>query len=209
MSESFDIDVKLREDGGKGASRRLRRTGMVPGIVYGGHKDPVMISVPHNELVHHLEHEAFYSHVLDLTLSGSTEKVVLKDLQRHPAKPFVTHVDFQRVSASERIRMHVPLHFVNEKVCPGIKKGGTVTHSLNEIEVTCLPRDLPEFIEVDMSGVDTGHTVHVGELAMPKGVDLVQTLDKDAPVVSIHGSRGMGEEMEGEGEGEGEVPAAD
>ena len=196
MSESFELDVQSREDGGKGASRRLRRGGRVPGIVYGGHKDPVMISVAHNELVQHLEHEAFYSHVLDLNAGDLAEKVVLKDLQRHPAKPFITHVDFQRISADEKIRMHVPLHFVNENLCPGIKKGGTVTRNINEVEVSCLPGDLPEFIEVDMSTVDTGHTVHVGELVVPGGVELVHTLDLDAPVVSIHGSRGIGEEAE-------------
>lgn len=189
MSIGFEIDATSRDDAGKGASRRLRSTGMVPGIVYGGHKDPTMIAVKHNELVHHLEEEAFYSHVLTLNLDGQAESVVLKDLQRHPAKPFVTHVDFQRISAEETIRMHVPLHFINEDVCPGLKMGGTASHNINEVEVICLPRDLPEFIPVDMAQVEIGQTIHVSEMVMPEGVELTHTLDPNAPVVSIHGAR--------------------
>jgi large subunit ribosomal protein L25 len=194
MSVSFDLDAQPRVDAGKGASRRLRNAGQVPGIVYGGHKDPEMISLAHNILLQHLEHEAFYSHILDLKLNGEEQKVVLKDLQRHPSKPFVTHIDFQRISAEEKIRMHVPLHFVNENVCVGLKKGGTATHNINEVEITCLPKDLPEFIAVDMSFLDTGETIHVAELQMPEGVELTHSLDPDAPVVSIHGIRGTEEE---------------
>ena len=220
MSNAFDVDAQTREDAGKGASRRLRRTGMVPGVLYGGDKDPQLIAVNHNELTQHLENEAFYSHVLDLNLAGNSEKVVLKDLQRHPAKPFLTHVDFQRISEAVKIRMHVPLHFINEDVCPGIKKGGIVTRNINEAEVICLPKDLPEFITIDMSHVDMGQSVHLGEMILPAGVELSHTLDLNAPVVSIHGARGMEEEVEegeeliegegevegeGEGEGEGEI----
>lgn len=207
MGESFDINAKVREDGGKGASRRLRRTGMVPGILYGGHKDPQMITVAHNELAQSLEREAFYSRVLDLSLDGNTEKVVLKDLQRHPAKPFVTHVDFQRISADDKIRMLVPLHFINENTCPGVKMGGIVTHNINQAEVVCLPKDLPEFIIVDMADMGIGNSVHLGELTMPEGVELSHTLDTAAPVVSVHGARGTDEELEGEAEGEREGEA--
>jgi large subunit ribosomal protein L25 len=206
MSASFDIKVESREDTGKGASRRLRRTGMVPGIVYGGSKDPAMIAILHNELIQHLENEAFYSHILNLTLGGNTERVVLKDLQRHPAKPFVTHADFMRISEAESIRMLVPLHFTNEKACPGIKMGGLASHSIKEVEITCLPKDLPEFIEVDLSGMEIGDTVHVSELKMPEGVELTHTLDPNAAVVSIHGARTEEEEEGEEGEeGEGTV----
>jgi len=201
MSVSFEVNATARTVEGKGASRRLRRTGMLPGIVYGGHKDPTMISLNHNELLQHLDHEAFYSHILDLNLDGNVEKVVLKDLQRHPAKPFVLHADFQRVTAEEKIRMHVPLHFTNEATCPGVKKGGVVNHSITEVEITCLPKDLPEFIEVDMSGLELGSTVHVEELSIPAGIELSHTLDPKAPVVSIMGAR-SGEEEGGEGEGE-------
>ena len=181
-----------------------------PGILYGGHKEPQLIAVVHNELSQHLEVEAFYSHILDLKLDGDSIQVVLKDLQRHPAKPFLTHVDFQRISADEKIRMLVPLHFINEKTCPGVKLGGTVTHNINEADVVCLPKDLPEYIVVDMADMDIGNSVHLGELTLPEGVELSHTLDMDAPIVSVHGARGI-EEEEGEGEGivaaegEGEV----
>jgi len=189
MSASFDIEVVSREDAGKGASRRLRRTGMVPGIIYGGHKDATRIAVNHNDLIQHLENEAFYSHILALTLDGNSERVVLKDLQRHPAKPFVTHIDFQRISASEKIRMQVPLHFTNEKESPGIKMGGLASHSLKEVEITCLPKDLPEFIEVDLTGMEIGSTIHVNELRLPEGIELTSALDPKAAVVSVHGAR--------------------
>lgn len=200
MSESFDIVVQARTDGGKGASRRLRRTGQVPGIVYGGRKEPVMISVAHHQLIRHLENEAFYSHVLELTLEGGVEKVVLKDLQRHPAKPFVTHVDFQRVSMDEKLRMLVPLHFTNEDKCPGVKAGGVASHNINELEITCLPKDLPEYIEVDMAGVEMGQAIHVSEIVVPEGVELSHTLDPQAPVVSVHGLKAEEGEEEGEEE---------
>jgi len=205
MSETFEVIARSRTDAGRSASRRLRKLGQVPGIVYGGQREPTMISVDHNELVKHLEYESFYSHVLDLSLDGSTEKVVLKDLQRHPARPFVIHIDFQRISAEKRIRMHVPMHFSNENLCPGIKKGGTVTRNITELEVVCLPQDLPEFISVDMAELDMGHTVHVSDLQLPAGVELSHTLDPHAPVVSIHGVRGGGE---AEAETEAGTPAA-
>ena len=202
MSASFDIEVQAREDAGKGASRRLRRTGMVPGIIYGGHKDATNIAVDHNELIQHLENEAFYSHILNVTLGGNSERVVLKDLQRHPAKPFVTHIDFLRISEAETIRMLVPLHFTNEKASPGIKMGGLARHSIKEVEITCLPKDLPEFIEVDLTGMEIGSTIHVSELSLPEGIDLTSSLDPNAAVVSIHGARTEEDESEGEEEGE-------
>lgn len=210
MSESFDLEATSRADAGKGASRRLRSTGMVPGIVYGGQQDPVMISVVHSDLIHQLESESFYSQVLELKLDGKLEKVVLKDLQRHPAKPFATHIDFQRVRADEKLRMLVPLHFLQEEVCPGVKGGGIVSHNINEVEVTCLPKDLPEYIDVDMSQLDIHQSVHVSELVMPEGVELDHTLDPQAPVVSIHAAaKEEDEEGEEEGEGLGEGPAVE
>ena len=133
MSEVFEIEALPRSDTGKGASRRLRRTGLVPGIVYGAHKDPAMISVVHNELLQHLEHEAFYSHILTLKLDGKSEQVILKDMQRHPAKPFVNHVDFQRVSASEKLKTSVPIHFINESTSVGVKMGGAVSHHIAHV----------------------------------------------------------------------------
>lgn len=188
MSVDFDVIALPREAAGKGASRRLRRSGQVPAIVYGGHQEPEMISVAHNELLKHLEHEAFYSHVLNLRLGDSTTPVVLKDLQRHPAKPFILHVDFMRVTQDEKLRMTVPLHFVNEDRCRGVKAGGQISHSLTEVEVVCLPKDLPECIEVDMTEMEVGAILHLSELSLPQGVELAHPSEE--PVVMVHGPRG-------------------
>ena len=205
MSETFEVIAQPRSDAGKGASRRLRRKGQVPAIVYGGRQEPEMISLSHNELVQQLEQEAFYSHILDLKLGEQSSPVVLKDLQRHPAKPFVLHVDFQRVSMDEKIRMMVPLHFVNESAATGVKMGGAVSHNLTEIEVTCLPKDLPEFIGVDMTNMDIGDIVHLSEVPLPEGVQLAHAPDPDVPVVIIHAGHGGAEEEAEEGGEEGEV----
>jgi large subunit ribosomal protein L25 len=209
MSESFEVVAEPRTDAGKGASRRLRRTGQVPAIVYGGHEEPQMISLRHNELIQHLEDEAFYSHILDLKVGDTASRVVLKDLQRHPAKPFILHVDFQRVMMDEKLRMVVPLHFLNEGKSKGVKAGGVVSHNLNEIEVTCLPQDLPEFIDVDVTDLDIGDILHLSEVVLPEGVELAHAPDPDVPVIIIHGAHaGVGEEgpeAEGEEGGESEV----
>jgi large subunit ribosomal protein L25 len=198
MSVSFEVNAQPRTGAGKGASRRLRRTGLVPAIVYGAHQDPEMVTVSHNELLKHLEHEAFYSHVLDLKIGESITKVVLKDMQRHPAKPFVLHVDFMRVSQDEKIKMMVPLHFINEDKCKGIKLGGQVSHTITELEIVCLPRDLPEFIAVDMAELEIGSIVHLSEIVLPEGVALAHAPEQDEPVVLIHGARTGGEEEDAE-----------
>ncbi|OOZ37774.1 50S ribosomal protein L25/general stress protein Ctc [Solemya velesiana gill symbiont] len=211
MSDLFEIEAQPRSDAGKGASRRLRRTGQVPGILYGAHQDPEMISVGHNELIQHLEHEVFYSHILSLKLDGKEQQVILKDLQRHPAKPFVTHVDFLRVSADEKIKTHVPVHFINEDTAPGVKMGGAVSHHITDLEVSCLPKDLPEFIEVDMDGMEIGDIILMSGVALPEGVELPALAsgapEHDLPVVSVHGAHAVEEEEEmgaAEGEAEGE-----
>jgi large subunit ribosomal protein L25 len=198
MSVSFNVTAQPRVDAGKGASRRLRRTGLVPAIVYGAHLDPEMISISHNELLKHLEHEAFYSHVLDVTLGDTTTKVVLKDMQRHPAKPFILHVDFMRVSQDEKLRMTVPIHFVNEEKCKGVKIGGQASHKMTEVEILCLPADLPEFIAVDLIDMEIGDIIHLSELSMPAGVTLAHQPDPDEPVVVIHGARGGSDDVEGD-----------
>ena len=205
MQENFEISAVSRGDQGKGASRRLRREGLVPGIIYGGGKDPQMFATRHNELLQHLEHEAFYSHILTVNLDGKVQKVVLKDLQRHPSKPFVQHLDLLRVAEGDRIKMHVPLHFINESTAPGVKAGGQVSHNLTDVEVICEARDLPEYIEVDLGSMQVGDIVHLTELKLPAGVSLValthgDPAEHDAPVVSIHSARG-GAAAEGE-EGE-------
>jgi len=206
MSDSFDVIAQPRSDTGKGASRRLRREGLVPAVVYGGRQEPEMISLNHNELVHRLEQESFYSHILNLKVGNSASRVVLKDLQRHPAKPFILHADFQRVSADEKIRMVVPLHFDNEDAAKGVKMGGAVSHNLTEVEITCLPKDLPEFIAIDMAPMEIGDIVHLSEVPLPAGVELAHAPDPDVPVVIVHGARpDISEEPEEEG-GEEETP---
>ena len=138
MAISFELNAESRTDTGKGASRRLRRAGKIPAIMYGGHKDPESLTLEHNEVIRNLEHEAFYSHILTVKVGGSETRAVLRDLQRHPSKPFVQHMDLQRVSESEKLRMHVPLHFSGEDVAPGVKAGGMVSHEIIEVEVECL-----------------------------------------------------------------------
>jgi len=202
MSASFVVNAQPRQDAGKGASRRLRRRGLVPAIVYGAHREPEMVSLVHNELVRHLEEEAFYSQVLDLEVGDKTEKVVIKDLQRHPARPFVLHLDFQRVSADEKIRMMVPLHFLNESSATGVKDGGVVSRNLTEVEVSCLPKDLPRYIEIDMTEMAIGDSVHLSQIPLSEGVALAHAPDPDVPIVTIHGARAHEEEM-GEGGEEG------
>ncbi len=202
MSVSFEINAQSRTEAGKGASRRLRHQGAVPGIIYGADKEPSMITMAHNELAHALENEAFYSHILDMKLDGKSEQVVIKDLQRHPAKPFIMHVDFQRVNMNEKLRMHAPLHFINEDSSPGAKMGGNFSHSLTDVEITCLPKDLPEFIEVDMADMEIGDSVHLSGLQLPDGVELTHAGGEDSLVVMVHtGHIGEDEDEEGGEEG--------
>lgn len=204
MSVSFDVNAQPRHDAGKGASRRLRRQGLVPAVVYGGRRNPEMISLVHNELVQHLENETFYSHILDLKVADKAERVVIKDLQRHPAKPFILHVDFQRVSADEKIRMMVPLHFLNERVAKGVKAGGVVSRNITEIEITCLPKDLPAYIEIDLAEMDIGDIVHLSAVPLTEGVALAHAPDPDVPVVIVHGAQTHDEEEQEEVGDEGE-----
>jgi large subunit ribosomal protein L25 len=199
-ASSFEVNAQLRTDSGKGASRRLRRAGQIPGIVYGAHKDPTSISVFHHELIHSLENEGFYSNLLTLKLDGKDETVVLKDLQRHPAKPFLLHVDFQRVQADEKIRLHVPLHFINEATCPGIKLGGQISHVATDLEISCLPKDLPEFIEIDLGEMEIGAILHASEVVLAEGVELVSHEGHEDPIiVTIHSThKGDDEDAESE-----------
>jgi large subunit ribosomal protein L25 len=159
---------------GTGASRRLRRADKVPGIVYGGGKDATVIEIDHNEIYHKLRLEAFHASILDLELDGKAEQVLLRDVQMHAWKQNVLHIDFQRVDANKKIHMKVPLHFVNADIAPGVKQsGGIVSHILNELDISCLPKDLPEFIEVDLKDLAAGHSIHISNLNMPTGVESV------------------------------------
>ncbi len=168
----IEINARKREAQGTGASRRLRRSGNVPGIVYGGSGDAVTIELNHKELYQHLTNEKFHASILSLKLDGKVEDVLLRAFNMHPYKGHVQHIDFQRVSKDKKIHMKVPLHFINAEVSPGVKEqGGIPNHVLNELNVTCLPDDLPGFIEVDMGHLTIGHSVHVRELKLPQGVE--------------------------------------
>ena len=187
---TFEINAEPRADMGKGASRRLRRMNKVPGILYGARQDAVAIALDHDDLSHHLEHETFYSHILTLNLDGQRQRVVLKDLQRHPFKPRIQHIDLQRVSETEKLTMRIPIHFLNEDKCLGVKVGGgVISHIMTEIEVRCLPADLPEAIEIDLAEINLGQTIHLGDLVMPDRVEsyvLAHGGDPFSPVVSVH-----------------------
>ena len=180
MSEAnFKLDASVRTDLGKGASRRLRREDKLPGIIYGGEEAPVSITLDHNKVNNSADFEAFYSHVLEINLDGKVVEVLVKDMQCHPFKPKITHIDFQRVIAGQDVHTNVPLHFVNEEKSAAVKAGGIAEHHVTEIEVTCLPKILPEFIEVDMAGVAMGQTLHLSDLTLPAGVSSVELAKND------------------------------
>ena len=197
MSNVFEFVAESRGQSGKSAAKRARRTGNVPAVIYGGHSDPQMLLINHNEVIKHLAHEAVYSHVLDITVDGKTEKAVLKGVQRHPAKFQVLHMDFLRVTMSEALKVHVPLHFINEHASIGGKKGGIVTHAMIDVEVSCLPAALPDYIEVDLTGLDIGESAHLSDIILPAGVEIValaQGAEHDHPVASMMASKASKED---------------
>jgi large subunit ribosomal protein L25 len=192
MSNVFEFVAESRGQSGKSAARRARRTGNVPAVIYGGHSEPQMLVLSHNEVIKHLAHEAVYSHVLDVNVDGKTEKAILKGVQRHPAKFQILHMDFQRVTMSEALKVHVPLHFINEQTSIGGKKGGIVAHAMIDVEVSCLPASLPDYIEVDLKGLDVGESVHLSDIVLPAGVEIValaQGPEHDHPVASMMASK--------------------
>jgi large subunit ribosomal protein L25 len=190
---SIMLEAETRADKGKGASRRLRRLeNKVPAVLYGGGKEPHAIHLLHNKVVKALESESIYSSIFDMTIDGKVEHVILKDLQRHPYKPLIMHMDLQRVSAKDVLVKLVPLHFVNENAAPGVIKGGLVSHTMSQIEVRCQAKYLPEFIEVDLAGMKINDVLHMSDLKLPKNVQLAidpTVGDHDHPVVSIHVSK--------------------
>jgi large subunit ribosomal protein L25 len=198
MATNFTLNAEPRSDKGKGASRRLRRTDRVPGILYGAHQDPMAVSFDHDELRNHLKNEAFFSHILTIKLPDGSQQAILKDVQRHPVDPRFVHIDLQRVSENEEIRIHVPLHFLNEASSVGVKtQGGVVSRNMIEVEVACLPRYLPEFIEVDVVALEINQSLHLSDLKLPEGVRLPALTagkDHDLPVVAIHHARVTTEE---------------
>jgi large subunit ribosomal protein L25 len=223
MKNLFEVQAELRTDLGKGASRRLRHAGSVPAIVYGSDEAPISITVEHNKFLRHLAEDAFYSHILTLNVDGKKQQVVLKDLQRHPASDVkIMHADFLRVSANHALTMNIPLHFSGEDVAPGVKTGGLVSHLMSEVEVSCLPKDLPEFINIDVSKLDMDESIHLSELVLPAGVTLIalshnqdEELEEgerssyDQAVVSIHAPRGPAADVEDEAEDAVEVADAE
>jgi large subunit ribosomal protein L25 len=182
---AIEVNATPRSTQGKGASRRLRHASRVPGIVYGAGQDAQPIEVDHKELSQNLKLESFHASILTLNLGDAKHQVLLRDYQMHPWKQQVMHVDFQRVAKDRKIHMKVPLHFMNQEIAPGVKTGGgTVNHVMSELDVTCLPDDLPEFVEVDLSELQLGHSIHLSELKLPKGVESVQLRAGDDPVVA-------------------------
>ena len=205
----FELEAESRSDNGKGASRRLRRDGMVPAVIYGGSEEPQSIKLVHSEILKRLDHEAFYSHILTVNIDGKPSKTILRDMQRHPAKPVIMHMDFMRVDENKPIRVHVPLHFIGADVAPGAKAGGLVSHDLVEVALEVLPKHLPEYIEVDISAMDIGDSLHLSDLKVPETgslVELARGEGHDLPIVSIHVRRGGAEEDETAG---GEEAAAE
>src|SRR6202789_399745 len=190
MKTSFELVAEFRETQGKGASRRLRHEGKVPAILYGGQADARALTLSHQKLLILLDNERFYSTILSLKVGDQTQAAILKDVQRHPFKNAIVHLDFQRVEENEKIRISIPLHFTGAAVSPGVKsQGGIVSHMRNETEVTCLPKDLPEFIEVDISGLSINESIHLSQLKVPEGVTLVDLAKEDSAVVAIHSPR--------------------
>lgn len=199
MAIKFELEAEVRNDMGKGASRRLRHTNKVPAIIYGAGEAPISLILDHNKVSVALSHEAFYSHILTLNIGKKSEKVILKDVQRHPAKPRVQHMDFLRIKADQKLHMHIPIHFTGEEKAPGLKDGGVFSHLISDIEISCLPADLPEYITVDASQMALDDTLHLSDLKLPKGVEIVAFAhgveEHDQPVISIHVPRTIEEEV--------------
>ncbi|WP_088330836.1 50S ribosomal protein L25/general stress protein Ctc [Lacimicrobium sp. SS2-24] len=212
MSEAiFNLDAEIRTDLGKGASRRLRRADKVPAILYGAGKEPVSLTLDHNKVNQAQDFEAFYSHVLTLNIEGKKVEALVKDIQRHPYKPKLTHLDFLRVDAKQAVTTHVPLHFINEEKAKAIKlEGGHAEHHMADVEIQCLPHDLPEYIEVDLLNVEMGQTLHLSDLVLPKGTSLTELAkgeDHDLAVVTIKAAKGPAVEDEETAADDGEEEA--
>ncbi|TDJ32989.1 MAG: 50S ribosomal protein L25/general stress protein Ctc [Gammaproteobacteria bacterium] len=222
MSKDFDLVAEIREDRGKGASRRLRHQGLVPAIIYGAGRPPRALTFEHSKVIRQLENESFYSSILNIQVNEKSQAAILKDIQRHPSKPLIMHMDFQRIVEDERIRMNVPIHYTNAEEAVGVRQeGGSVSQLITDIEVSCFPKDLPEFFEVDIQNLGLNEMLHLSDIKLPEGVEipaLSQSPDQDRPIVSIHFIKEVvieeeveeieGEPVEGE-EIEGEEVAAE
>jgi large subunit ribosomal protein L25 len=213
MKQEFNLVAELREDQGKGASRRLRREGKVPAILYGGGRPPRNLAFDQNKVLQQLDHEAFYSSILTITVGDKSQPAILKDLQRHPAKRQIIHMDMQRIREDEKIRVHVPLHFLGEEIAPGVKQGGgSVSRLMTDVEVSCLPKDLPEYLEVDISHLDLDDMLYLSDIKTPEGVELTELAHgegHDHAIVSIHVHKAAPIEEEAVAEAEEAVEGAE
>ncbi len=222
MSKDFDLVAEIREDRGKGASRRLRHQGLVPAIIYGAGRPPRALTFEHSKVIRQLENESFYSSILNIQVNEKSQAAILKDIQRHPSKPLIMHMDFQRIVEDERIRMNVPIHYTNAEEAVGVRQeGGSVSQLITDIEVSCFPKDLPEYFEVDIQNLGLNEMLHISDIKLPEGVEipiLAQGPEQDRPIVSIQFIKEVvieeeveeieGEPVEGE-EIEGEEVAAE
>ena len=211
MANQFSLAAETRRDAGKGASRRLRREGKIPGIMYGGGQAPTGVAFDANALHRNMAEEAFLSSILTVTLDGKEMQAIVRDYQPHPAKRAILHLDLQRVVATEKLRMVIPLHFMNQEVSPGVKLGGgSVSHLLTELEISCLPKDLPEYIEVDIGAMQLNDMLHIRDLKLPEGVEVPgfeANTDSDLPVVHVHVLRAVEEPVAEAGAAESAVAA--
>jgi large subunit ribosomal protein L25 len=209
MKQEFNLLAEIREDQGKGASRRLRRQGKVPAIIYGGGRPPRALVFDHNKVLHQLDQEAFYSSILTIKVGDKSQAAILKDVQRHPAKHQIMHMDMQRIVEDEKIRMHVPVHILGEQQAPGVKVGGgTVMRLMTEVEVSCLPRDLPEYFEVDISHLELDDMLYLSDIKVPEGVEITELThgeEHDHAIVSVHQMKSVA--VEEEAAEAGQVPA--
>src|SRR5690349_8104874 len=206
MKVSFELAAEFRDGQGKGASRRLRHAGKVPAILYGGNSEPRSISLNHQKLMTLVDNEKFYSSIINLVVGDKKQAAIVKDLQMHPARNAIVHVDMQRVVETEKIRIHIPIHFKGEAASPGVKtQGGVVSHRIADVEITCLPKDLPEFIELDLSKMEMNESKHLSDLPLPAGVTIPAIAKGDAVVVTVHPPRA--EEPEPTAEAAAATPA--
>ncbi len=207
---TFTLNLTNRTDKGKGASRRLRRTNQIPAVIYGGGTEPQSLQMNHDDIIKALSDGAIYTSVLDINIDGKVTKAVFKDIQRHAYKPKVLHIDFLRINDNEKIHMHIPIHCLGGDVAPGVKAGGQMNHNMSDIEVICLAKDLPEYLEIDVSEMNIGDTLHISDLPLPEGVvsaELAHGAAHDQPIVAIHKSRGMSEDDEDAADAAEDAPA--
>ena len=199
MTDLFTLDAEVRTDLGKGASRRLRHANKIPAILYGEGQEPISLTLAHNKVYRAQQEEAFYSHVLTLNVDGKPVECLLKDMQRHPFKQLVMHLDFLRVDATHAVHVNAPVHFINEDVAE--KKGGKIAHHVNDIAISCLPADIPDFIEVDVAGLEVGQTLHLSDVTLPTGVtsdELAKGESHDQAVASLNAPKGSSDDDESE-----------